>query len=203
MAVGPGGVEAVPYVGGVGAEGDAAAVAGLGGGELAGGDGSFDARGSSAGPGEVGETKRGELPAPSTGVGGETDQEQVLLGAVDPIERRSTFPRRGIGWFVVVDVSLEQAELGGEEQGVELVLGQGPAWIATAGTAHQPERVVVDEAFVVGPRQAGPQGPEPAAAHRQAGAGVLPVAQAVADLLRGQQLGAQCRDRIGAQRAGV
>ena len=129
--------------------------------------------------------------------------EQVLLGTMDPIDRRGAATSGGIGGLVVVGVGLEKAELGGDEQGVELVLGQGSAWVATAGTAHQPERVVVDEAFVVGPRQAGPQGPEPAAAHGQAGAGVLPAAQAVADLLRGQRLGAASRDRVGSQRAGV
>ena len=97
----PGGRELVSQVGGRGAQGQDAAVAGLGCGQLAGRDGALDAQHPRS---EVIESQGRQLAAAGAGVGGEPDQEQVLLGAVQ-------LPRtvRGLGRVaVVVGVGFEQ-----------------------------------------------------------------------------------------------
>lgn len=74
---GPFVVESCPDGSGRGPYGEAASVPGLGGRDLGSGDGPADGEGAGI---EVVEAQGGELAASSAGVGGETQQEQVLFG---------------------------------------------------------------------------------------------------------------------------
>ena len=122
----PGLGEGVPQLGGGGAEGEYAPVAGLWCGQHPGGDGPVDAQHP---PVQVLDLEGGELAAAGSGVRGQPDQEQVLFGSVQPSlpaagrgpARRGVVGQGGVGWGVV-GVGLEHTQFRGREQGADLVV---------------------------------------------------------------------------------
>ena len=105
-------------------------------------------------------------------------------------------PRAQLVAFVV-GVGLEHSELGGDEQGADVVVGQWPTRVGASGAAHHPEWMGVQEAFVVGPAERGSKHPEPPAGDGETGAGLLPPLKGGSNLLRGERQQADFAERIG------